>query len=178
VKTRALFALPLVAAALLLPSTSHAKTKAKLSVDASAAIPLTPERTSSGIGGGVRFGFELDAVILSITPEVGADYHVMGGDLAPKVLRGFAGGRLMFGALVRPGIFAHVGYGHVSYGSPGGIDFPSRSAPTYDGGLALDLTFIPAIDIGGHVGYAVVTRNDNGPANGFVIAGAHVAFVF
>jgi hypothetical protein len=170
---------PLVALSLLLlPSLSDAKVKTKLSLDASAAVPLTPERTSPGAGGGVRFGVELDALVLSLTPEIGADYHAMSGDLAPKVLRGFGGARLMLGALVRPGIFAHVGYGYVTYGSVGGVEPPSRAAPSYDGGLALDLTFIPKIDLGAHLGYAVVARNDDGAANGFLFAGAHVAFVF
>jgi hypothetical protein len=174
-----LLAGPFVAAALLLlPSIADAKVKPKVSLDASAAIPLTPERTSSGAGGGVRFGVELDAIVLSLTPEIGADYHVMSGDLAPKVLRGFGGARLMLGALVRPGIFAHVGYGYVTYGSIAGVDTPSRAAPSYDGGLALDLTFIPKIDLGAHLGYAVVTRNDDGPANGFLFAGVHLALVF
>lgn len=163
---------------LLVSAPGSAAAAPKLSLDADVAVPVTPERVSSGFGGGLRLGYELNAVIVSLTPEVGADYHGMTGDLAPGVLRGFAGGRVMFGALVKPGVYGHVGYAHVSYGDVNGIDIPSRGAPTFDGGLALDLTFLPKIDLGAHAGYTLVTRNDDGPANGYLVAGLHAALVF
>lgn len=144
----------------------------KLALDGEAAIALEPDRVGSGAGGALRFGYELDAAILSITPEIGGSFHALGGDLAPSLYRGFGGARLALGAIVRPGLYGHIGYAHVSYG-----DF-SRDAPTYDGGLFLDFTVLPVIDIGVHGGYAMIASSDEGAAIRWLSAGAHLAVVF
>ncbi len=144
----------------------------KLALDGEAAIALEPDRVGSGAGGALRFGYELDAAILSITPEIGGSFHALGGDLAPSLYRGFGGARLALGAIVRPGLYGHIGYAHVSYG-----DF-SRDAATYDGGLFLDFTVLPVIDIGVHGGYAMIASSDEGAAIRWLSAGAHLAVVF
>lgn len=144
----------------------------KLALDGEAAIALQPDRLGSGAGGALRFGYELDAKIISLTPEIGGSFHALGGDLAPSLYRGFGGARLALGAIVRPGVFAHIGYAHVSY------DVGSRDAPTYDGGIFLDFTVLPIIDLGLHGGYAMIASNSEGAAIHWMSAGAHVAIVF
>lgn len=168
--------------ALLLASAgaANAETRGKAAVDVDAAIALSPTRVSSLLGGALRLGVEFDAKLVSLTPEVGASYHGFSGDLAPGALRGFGGARLAVGAVVRPGIYFHGGYAQVTYdrATPGAP--PSRSGPTWDGGLSLDLTVLPVIDLGLHVGYTVVTasRDDAGDALRWLAAGAHLAVVF
>ncbi len=149
-----------------------ARTGPKLALDGEAAFAIQPDRVGSGAGAALRLGYELDATILSLTPEIGGSFHALGGELAPSLYRGFGGARLALGAVVRPGLYAHAGYAHVAYG-PG-----SRSAPTYDGGLFLDLTVLPVIDIGIHGGYAMIASGDEGAAIHWLSAGAHVAIVF
>lgn len=144
----------------------------KLALDGEAAIAVQPDRVSSGAGGALRLGYELDAKVLSLTPEIGGSFHVLGGELGPSLYRGFGGARLALGAVLRPGIFAHAGYAHVAYG------VGSRSAPTYDGGLFLDLTVLPIIDVGLHAGYAMIASGAEGAAIHWLSGGAHVAIVF
>lgn len=152
---------------------ANAGTGPKLALDGEAAFGLEPDRMSSGAGGALRLGFELDATILSLTPEVGASYHAFGGDDASTTaFRGFGGARLALGAVVRPGIYGHAGYAHVGYGDT------SRDAPTFDGGVFLDFTLLPVVDLGLHGGYAMIAASPDGPSNHWLNGGAHVAFSF
>lgn len=161
-----------VAIAATLASTS-ADAKPKLGLDGEVGVPLTPSRVSSGVGGMLRFGYELDAVLLTITPEVGVGYYALGGDLSPDMWNAVVGGRLAVGALVRAVLFGHFGYGHVK-----NEDAPSRSSASIDGGFALDFTALPVIDIGAHAQYHLITGNDDGPANGWLGLGLHVQIAF
>ncbi|WP_146645662.1 hypothetical protein [Labilithrix luteola] len=154
-------------------SSTSAHAKPKLGLDGEVAVPLTPNRVSTGGGGALRFGYELDAVLLTITPEVAAGYYSLGGDLAPKMWDAVVGGRLAVGALVRAVLFGHFGYGHVKNNNA-----PSRSAAAVDGGLALDLTVLPIIDIGVHAQYHLITGNSDGPANGWLGLGLHIQIAF
>lgn len=158
--------------ALTVASTS-ALAKPKLALDGDAAIAVDPSRVSSGLGAGLRLGYELDAIVLSITPEIGGDWHAFGGDLAPTALRGVAGARLAIGAGVRPNVFAHAGIASIANRADG-----SRSSSTYDGGVGLDFTLLPLLDLGLHAAYVVVPGTIEGPANRWVAAGLHVAFAF
>lgn len=155
------------------PRLANARSAPKLALDAEVAGALQPDRMYTGAGGALRLGFELDATILSLTPEVGGSYHAFGGETdSTSIFRGFGGARLALGAVVRPGIYGHAGYAHVGHGDS------SRSAATYDGGLFLDFTLLPVIDLGIHGGYAMVAGNADGPANHWLNGGAHVAFKF
>lgn len=166
------FTFVLVASALA-PHAAEARTGPKLALDGEAAAALQPDRMMTGGGGALRLGFELDATILSLTPEIGGSYHSFGGSTESiTALRGFGGARLALGAAVRPGIYGHVGYAHVGEGSA------SRDAPTYDGGLFLDFTLLPIIDLGLHGGYAMIAASPEGAANHWLNGGAHIAFSF
>jgi hypothetical protein len=154
-------------------ASTSAHAKPKLALDGEGAIALDPSRVSSGLGAGLRLGYELDAILLSITPEVGGDFHAFGGDLAPTALRGFAGGRLALGVGVRPNVFGHVGLASISNRNDG-----TRSSSTWDAGLGLDFTLLPLLDLGVHAAYVAVPGTVEGPTNRWVAAGLHVAFAF
>jgi len=55
--------------------------------------------------------------------------------------------------------------------------FESRTAPMLDGGLAVDFTLLPLIDLGVHGGYNMMFPRDDGSALEFVTLGAHAALV-
>jgi hypothetical protein len=126
--------------------------------------------TKSGGGGALRIGQELDLFLISLTPEVGGAYHAFGGDDETRIYGGFLGGRLAIGKIVEPAIFAHAGVARVE-------GFESRIAPTLDGGLALDFTLLPLIDLGVHGAYNVILPRDDGSSLEFVTLGAHAALV-
>lgn len=166
-------ALGIVVAGNLATRVASAGTGPKLALDGEFAFGLQPDRLSNGAGGALRLGFELDAVVLSLTPEVGASYHGFAGDVdTTTAFRAFGGARLAFFAVVRPGIYAHAGYAHVGFGNA------SSDAATYDGGLFLDFTLLPVLDLGLHGGYTMVAGSTDGPAVHWANVGAHIAFTF
>ena len=115
---------------------------------------------------------------MSVTPEVGAGYTGFSGDAAPKVFRAFAGGRVSFGALLKPASTGTSATRHLAFDDFGGAVFSGRSAPTYDAASPLDLTVLPKIDIGAHAGYTLVPSGSSQPALGWINAGLHAALVF
>lgn len=173
-----------LAAALAVASlTTLAATPAKagpaVGVDLEAALPIVkPSHVSSGYAGNLRLGYKLNLLVLSITPEIGGGYTGLQGDLAPGIVRGFVGGRVAVGALVQFGVYGHIGYAHVSYDEFRGTKIDGRSAPTYDGGLTLDLTVLPKIDVGVHGGYQLVAGSDNQRPIATLNAGLHAAIIF
>ncbi len=125
----------------------------------------------SGGGFNVRVGDELDLILVSLTPELGVGYHAFAGDDSTGIYTGFAGGRLGFGKVIEPSVFAHIGVGR--------LEAPvSRTAPLIDGGLALDFTLLPLIDIGVHGAYNVLLPKANGEALKYFTVGLQAALVF
>lgn len=145
--------------------------KTVVALDLDFASSVKEPKTDLGGGGALRVGRKLDLLLLSLTPELGGAYHAFGGDAGTSVFSGFIGGRLGIGKVVEPSVFAHAGVAHVS----GVVD---RTAPQLDGGVALDLTLLPLINLGVHGSYNVVLPSDDALAVKFFIAGAHAAFVF
>ena len=141
-----------------------------IAVDFDFGAALDEPGTKSGGGGALRIGQELDLFLISLTPEVGGSYHAFGGDDETRIYGGFLGGRLAVGKIIEPAIFAHAGVAHVR-------GFESRTAPTLDGGLALDFTLLPLIDLGVHGAYNVMFPRDDGSSLEFVTLGAHAALV-
>jgi hypothetical protein len=86
------------------------------------------------------------------------------------VWRGLVGGEVRIGKILEPGVFAHVGVGHLS-----GVG--AFTAPAFDVGLALDLTLIPLIDIGAHVAYNALLGDDERTGFSWLTAGLHAALV-
>ena len=124
----------------------------------------------AGWGGAVRFGREYDLVLLSLTPELMGNLHTFStpGDNA-LAFAGMAGGRATLGKIIEPGVFAHVGAGHANV--PGG---DSLTGLAMDLGLTLDLTLIPAVDLGVHGAWDAVTWEGEGTFDWYRV-GAHIA---
>lgn len=147
------------------------KSKTHIAVDFDFSTSIDAPRTDSGGGGAVRLGQEFDLFLVSLIPELGGSYHGFGGDGNTKLYRGFLGGRLAVGKIIEPSIFAHLGVGRLE-----GVE--ERTAPVMDGGLAIDFTLLPLIDLGVHGAYNVMLPRDDGTAFKFVTLGAHAALVF
>jgi hypothetical protein len=141
-----------------------------IAVDFDVGAALDEPGTKAGGGGALRIGQELDLFLISLTPEIGGSYHAFGGEDKTRIYGGFLGGRVAVGKIIEPAIFGHVGVGHVQ-------GFESRTAPMMDGGLALDFTLLPLIDLGVHGAYNVMFPRDDGSALEFVTLGAHAALV-
>ena len=141
-----------------------------IALDLDFGAALDQPGTKSGGGGALRIGQELDLFLISLTPEVGGSYHAFGGDDETRTYGGFVGGRLAIGKIIEPSIFAHAGVARVQ-------GFESRTAPTLDGGLALDFTLLPLIDLGVHGAYNVIFPREDGSSLEFVTLGAHAALV-
>ena len=122
----------------------------------------------SGFGGAVRFGREYDVVLLSLTPEFMANLHQFSGPGEPLGFAGMAGGRATIGKIIEPGVFAHVGVGHAT------TEPDSLTGLGFDLGLTVDLTLIPAVDLGVHGAYDSVGWGDD--TFDWYRLGAHLAF--
>ena len=155
---------------------AHASTGTAIGVDLDYTHGFQEPGVGSGTGFNVRLGYKVDLLVLQLTPEVGGAYHTFGasGDLDAnaKFSQGIVGGRLAFGKILEPGLYAHLGYGHVG-GDGGGV-----SGATIDGGLTLDLTILPYIDLGIHGGYNGMLASGSHPAFDTYVLGVHGAVVF
>jgi hypothetical protein len=147
------------------------KSKTHIAVDFDFNTAIDAPATKTGGGGALRLGQEFDLLLVSLTPEFGGSYHAFGGDDKTKLYTGFLGGRLAVGKIIEPSLFAHVGVGHID-----GAE--RRTAPVIDGGLAIDFTLLPLIDLGVHGAYNVMMPRDNGSALKFVTLGLQAALVF
>jgi len=126
----------------------------------------------AGTGFNVRLGYKLDLLVVQFTPEIGGAYHTFSGDAGAKLSQGIVGGRLAFGKILEPGIYAHLGYGHLSSVVGG------HSGATGDAGVTLDLTLLPFIDLGVHGGYNGMFKTGDYPAFDSYVLGVHGAVIF
>lgn len=150
-----------------------------LALDLDYARPIKATGIDSGFGGAVRFGYQFHVPMLAFTPELALAYHKFGGAFDPSILRGMVGARLGIGELIRPGVFAHYGYGHMAFfNTSGGAGDPSRSAASYDIGGFLDLTVLPIIDLGVHGAYNAFSAGDGAGTFKYATVGAHLAITF
>jgi hypothetical protein len=142
-----------------------------LDFDYSSAI-RSPEIRYGG-GGALRIGSQRNLFLVTLIPELLFDYHSYGSDQpdSAQIVTGKIGGRIRFLKIVEPGLFAHIGLGHV-----GGYDVISHTGVAFDAGLTLDLTILPLIDIGLHGSWNRIFGGfDEGTS--YATAGAHVALV-
>jgi hypothetical protein len=168
-----LLALPLLTATLLLANAARAEKQ--VSLDVEAALPAN-DGHDDGWGLGARVGHKWDLVLISLTPEVGFNYHAFGGTPEAEALAVVAGGRIGIGFVIEPSAFIHAGIGHVGYDTAAG-DY-SRTSLAYEGGLALDLTLLPVIDIGAHAALAGIAGDADEDAFSWLAIGGHVSFNF
>jgi hypothetical protein len=152
----------------------------KLGVDLELAVPVSTGGVDRGFGGAIRAGYDVDLALVHVMPEVGLGLTKLTGDVGPLILRGFAGGRIGVGALVRFDVFAHLGYAHAGYTDiPVGGVRDGYGTPVYDAGVALDVTALPAVDFGIHASYnAALSRNGVADAPKWLGLGAQIAFAF
>lgn len=168
----------LLASALVLAAThqAHASSGTAIGVDLNYTNGINEPHVGSGTGFNVRLGYKLDLLVLQLTPEVGGGYHTFSGDLSPHLAQGIVGGRLQFGKILEPGLYAHLGYGHLS-GSFEGVDH-GHSGATADAGVTLDLTLLPLIDVGVHAGYNGMLKSGDYPAFDTYVLGLHGSIIF
>jgi len=169
------FSPALIAATLALIAThrAHAKSGIAVGADLDYTSGIGEDDKSGGTGFNVRLGYKLDLSILQLTPEAGGGWHTFSGNAEAKLSQGFVGGRLQFLKVLEPGIYAHIGYGHIS--SKLG---DTRSGTTADAGVSLDLTILPLVDLGLHGGYSGLLKSGDYPAFDSYVVGLHGALIF
>ncbi len=165
----------LLASTVLLIATqnAHAKSGTNMGVDWDYTYGIEEPRVGSGTGFNVRLGYKLDLKVLQLTPEIGGAYHAFSGDAGAKFSQGIVGGRVSFLKVLEPGLYAHLGYGHLSSAIGDG-----RSGATADAGVTLDLTILPLVDLGVHGGYNGMLKNGDYPAFDSYVLGLHGALIF
>jgi len=173
----------LVAAALVF-SPAVAAAQLQLGAELEAIFPGGDELgNDTGVGYAGRLGYAIDGPMIEIVPELRIGY-VNFAEPADKtrldvgLWRYTAGLRLGVGEILRPTVFAHIGYGDVVFGGPGGTIFEEGfgdSAFTWDAGLAFDLAILPLIDVGVHGAY---NRLETSTAVDWWSAGVHAVLDF
>jgi len=151
---------------------AQASSGTALGVDLNYTNGINEPAVGAGTGFNVRLGYKLDLLVLQLTPEIGGGYHTFSGDAKVRLSQGIVGGRLQFGKILEPGLYAHLGYGHLS--AVGG----SHSGATADGGVTLDLTLLPLIDVGVHAGYNGLLKSGDFQAFDSYVVGAHGSIIF
>ena len=120
---------------------------------------------------------DLGAIPVS-APATKAYEMLEGGAIDASLYRGFAGVRLSLGKVIEPGIYGHVGYGHVSFDAvPGAFD-QSHGAFSYDVGATLDFTLLPVLGVGVHGAYNGLTGDSEFKQINWVNLGGHVSVQF
>lgn len=173
----------LIAAVLFSTSPAHAYDRDQdgrddraftLALDFEYASAIKNDVIEKGGGGALRIGSELDLFLVTLIPELVLGYHSFGANTPDNasIIDGKLGGRIRFLKIIEPGIFAHLGVGHI-----GGDNRYSHTGVAFDAGVTLDLTILPLIDLGLHAGWnRLFGGYDSGLSYG--TAGAHVALVF
>lgn len=155
------------------PRTAHAKSGTSIGVDIDYTNGINEPAVSSGTGFNGRLGYKLDLKLLQLTPEIGGAYHTFAGDAGATFAQGIVGGRVSFLKVLEPGVYAHLGYGHLS-----GSGRDGRSGATADVGVTLDLTLLPLVDIGVHGGYNGMLKSGDYQAFDSYVLGVHGALIF
>jgi hypothetical protein len=156
-------------AACSVPSSASAANK--FAVDAEFAYPEDRPGVHRGWGAGARVGKHWDLWLIELTPELGGSYSSFPGPASARAYRGVLGARVAVGFIIEPSVFAHAGVGHLRHASE-----PTVTDLTYDGGLGLDFTLIPKIDLGVHATWIAVDGSDTSQQFSWLALGAHVAF--
>jgi hypothetical protein len=137
------------------------------------------ESAGSSIGGGwgfgVRLGERFHVPLVALEPEIGFTFHDFGSGFEPKMYRGIVGVRIGLLEVLRPGVFGHVGVGHIDFDKASDL---SHTAFTYDVGVFLDLTVLPLLDLGIHFSYDGIASSDQVDTVNWVTFGLHASLVF
>jgi len=174
-------------AGLWLGAPSVARADITLAAEARYGTPVGAWTAEPGGGTGteLRLGASLGVPGLLVMPELVAFQHTFdatgGHETQYDAYRLGAGLRVGMGAVVRPSVFAHLGYGWLE--GTGSDYVIHEDGMTMDLGCALDLTVLPLVDFGISASYVVLSHRDSPnpslPAdNAWVTAGAHVSITF
>jgi hypothetical protein len=171
------FASVLLASAAVLLSSRSASAQNQFSIDAEAAF-ASEEEHGDGWGVGARFGHEWDLVLISLTPELGVNYHAFSGATDAESFAVVGGGRVGIDFIIQPSAFLHAGIGHFGYETL--TRDASQTGLAYEFGLALDFTMLPVIDFGAHAALAGVAGDpeENIDPLSWLAVGGHITFVF
>jgi len=165
-------ALGMSAALALLLASSPARAEARLGLDLDYAKAIKGRGVDHGFGFAAHLGAQAHMPLLAAVSEFVFTYDGFEHSFGPNVYRGLLGFRLGVGEILRPSIFAHMGLGFLH------VDDHTRSAFSYDAGLALDLTVLPVIDVGLHAGFNQVVGGSTSSPFQWLTLGAEAALVF
>jgi hypothetical protein len=142
-----------------------------LGLDGDYAYAFDDQTITSGGGGALRVGSELDLILITLIPEAYFSYHAW-SEADASVTTGKLGARVRIGKILEPGVYGHFG---IASASPG--IGPSYTSPAFDLGFTLDFTLIPFVDIGAHAAYNAVFETSDRDALHYALFGLHVALV-
>lgn len=142
-----------------------------LGLDLDYAYAIEDQSITSGGGGALRIGSELDLIVITLIPEAYISHHAW-SEADASITTGKLGGRLRIGKILEPGLYGHFGIASASLG-----EGPSYTSPAFDLGFTLDLTFIPFVDIGAHAAYNAVFETSDRDAIHYALFGLHAALV-
>jgi hypothetical protein len=162
--------------------------------DASMNLPIKAPYAKSGTGFGVRVGSRFGLPSGFETLELGLDYTSFGADDAIagapatsglSTFRGTFGARIGFDGVVRPGLFAHFGAGHVkgearttdAGAGPPSLEVLTHTAATWDGGVYLDLALASFFELGIQAQYVQILKSTTARSFQWLSLGAHLAIV-
>jgi hypothetical protein len=177
------------------PQRAHAQlAHGVLAGDANLGVPVKAPYVSSGPGFGLRLGTRFGFPSALETLELGFDYATFAetsansgtNNTAFSAYRGVVGARLGLDGVLRPGLFAHCGIGHVTgqvvvqpTGSdPRTIALLTHTGFTWDGGAYLDLAPTSFLELGVQVSYVHISPSAVARSFQWLMLGAHLALVF
>lgn len=169
------FAIAGLVASLWVAGANTVRADTAIAADLESVVPLAFENVDFGPAFAVRLGWQLHLPLITLTPEAG--FHYASFSDGPQLYRGIIGARVGVGELLRFGAFAHLGIARQTW-TLAAVD-TSHTGLTLDAGLFLDLTVLPLIDVGVHIGYGRVGANedDNIDANQWLAFGLHAALI-
>ena len=144
-----------------------------LALDGDYSSAIQNDQIKYGGGGALRIGTQRNLILITLIPELTLDHHNFDAHTRDNasITTGKVGGRIRFLKILEPGVFAHVGVGHI-----GGDRVYSHTGVAFDAGVTLDFTLIPLIDIGIHGAWnRIFGGYDSGVSYG--TTGVHVALV-
>lgn len=146
----------------------------------SASSQDNPSRLGQGSSWGLRTGYELGIPVLRVIPEARLQFTELDAPDAAAPLQmttARAGLKLGLEGLLGPALYGHLGYSHLSgdLEAVGGV--PSL-APSYDMGIALDVTLLPVVNLGAYAGVQGLTGDQPDQVWRQFEAGIHMEVVF
>lgn len=164
----------LIGASLLHASTSFADDGLVVGADAEWVRAASDDGIPSDEGFGVhaRLGYQSEALILYLRPEIGGSATFFDSIDEDVNWRAYGGARLGLALPISPAVFVHGGYGWYNRTVLGAEQ--DENGFTWDFGGALDLTLFDPLSVGAHISY---TMNPD-PIPNWLTVGGHVELIF